>query len=159
MAKKNEVNTNENKIKGINSRYIKSSLNDFQNYLVESVTDWDTPKMRNSLKFEQAPPNTCINERGTTILHYAASRQDVYSTELGGLDMINVLLSAGADPFLKDENGLTAYDYAMLKNNTNNARLIKKFMEREEMLMEKRRKIKEAQEAQKLQQTEKEKSE
>jgi ankyrin repeat protein len=144
MAKKNDVN--ESKIKGINSRYIKANLNDYQNYLVESVTDWDTPKMRNSLKFSEANPNTCINEKGTTILHYAAARQDVYSSELGGLDMINVLLSSGADAFLKDENGLTPYDYAMLKNNTNNARLIKKHMEREEMLRERRRKLQEAKE-------------
>ena len=135
MQQNNEVS----KIKTRNDKYVKANLTEYEVYVINSISDWDAPKLRNCLVYkEHVNPNGCINEKGTTFLHYAASKQNSWTSELGGLDLLNVLLAHGADPTLKDSNGLTALDYATIKGFKNNCSILEKFVRRQADLEEKR---------------------
>lgn len=124
------VTNNENKILIRNEKYI-SKLNDYERYTIGAISDWDTPKIRNCLAYKDlVAPNLCVNDKGVTLLHYAASKQDSRTNQLGGLDMINVILSAGGDPTLKDINGLTAIDYAKIKKFQSTVTILEAFIKK-----------------------------
>lgn len=118
------------KAKVKNDRYIKENLNIYEEYVVNSISDWDSPKLRNCLDYKEVRVNSCVNTKGTTFLHYAASKQDSHSSSVKTGSILNALLNKGADPFLKDSDGLTAYDYAVSKNYSNNAIVLKSYMDK-----------------------------
>jgi hypothetical protein len=119
--------TDLSKIKTKNEKYVKDNLNDYEGYVITSILDWDAPKLRNCMRFkDKVNPNGCVNAQGTTFLHYAATKQDC---NVGSSSIIGILLDSGANPFLKDSAGLTAYDYANLKNFTRNMEIIKNHMD------------------------------
>lgn len=125
-------------IKARNENYIKT-LNDYDRYIVDSIANNDVPKLRNCVEYtDKININGYINTKGTTFLHYAASKQDAYSDKKGFSSILSILIEAGADVFAKDEDGLTAKDYAKLKNHSSNVSILGR-AEQEALLIAQRR--------------------
>lgn len=116
------------KIKQYSFRYVQENLNDYEKLAIVALNDWHTPQLRNVMAYtDKVNVNACINPHGTTFLHYAASKQDSMSEKSMG--PLNILIEAGADIFSQDSDGLTAYDYAKIKNNRVNQYVLKKAFE------------------------------
>ncbi len=132
------------RVKYINSKYIKEHLNDYEKLVITAVNDWHTPQLRNTMAYhDKVDPNRCINEYGTTFLHYVCSKQDSLSASSVG--PVVLLLQAGANIFAQDDDGLTAYEYAHLKNNNTNKEILEKefltLKNRNDMMLAKLEKI------------------
>lgn len=113
------------RVKHINSKYIKEHFNDYEKLVITAVNDWHTPQLRNTMAYQdKVNPNRCINEFGTTFLHYVCSKQDSLSATSVG--PVVLLLQAGASIFSQDDDGLTPYEYAHLKNNSTNKEILEK---------------------------------
>lgn len=63
-----------------------------------------------------------LNDKGETALMQAAKMNSLWKTEN--------LINAGADPFIKDRNGKTAFDLATEKDNTYIAEIIQEYINR-----------------------------
>lgn len=115
----------DSKIKIRNEKYIASKLNVYESYVVDSISNWDTPKLRNVVVYKEININQCINDKGVTFLHYACSKKDVYTDKRDSMNIVNILIGAGANIFAQDSDGLTPKDYARIKNHTNTLAIIK----------------------------------
>lgn len=115
----------DSKIKIRNEKYISSKLNVYESYVVDSIAKWDAPKLRNVIVYKEININKCINDKGVNFLHYACAKQDAYTDKKDSINIINILIGAGANIFAKNSDGLTPKDYAQIKNHTNNLTLIR----------------------------------
>ena len=142
-----EKEQKDSKIKIRNEKYISSKLNVYESYVVDSILNWDTPKLRNVVVYKEVNINECINDKGVTFLHYACSKKDVYTDKRDSINIVNILIGAGANIFAQDSDGLTPKDYAQIKNHTNTLTLLKYAEEdftRKKNALEEKNKIKNA---------------
>lgn len=113
------------KVKQYSFRYTKDNLNEYEKMVITALNDWHAPQLRNVVAYtDKVNPNACVNELGTTFLHYACSKQDSLSENSMG--PIKILIAAGANIFSQDSDGLTPFDYAKIKNNRINQAILKK---------------------------------
>jgi hypothetical protein len=134
----------ESKVKVKNDRYVKEHLNEIEKLIVSSITDLDAAKLKKCLEYPEININACVNDKGTTFLHYAASKKDSLDLSYLGIEasnMIESLLKRGADPLLGDHEGLTAKDYSEIKGFKNNMRVLEKAMTHTIAYREKRAKL------------------
>lgn len=121
----------ESKVKVKNDRYVKEHLNEIEKLIVSAITDLDTAKLKKCLEYKDINVNGCVNDKGTTFLHYAASKKDSLDLSYLGIEasnMIEALIKRGADSLLTDNDGLTAKDYSEIKGFKNNMRILDKAM-------------------------------
>lgn len=113
-----------------NEKYIRANLTDYERYVIDSISDNDRPKLSNCLDYgiEKVNINKCINEFGTTILHYAAMKKDSLKLSFGSLNMLTMILQKGADYKAMDVDGLTALNYAEKRSNKYNTAILKEFI-------------------------------
>lgn len=134
----------ESKVKVKNDKYVKEHLNEIEKLIVSSITDLDTAKLKKCLEYPEINVNGCVNDKGTTFLHYAASKKDSLDLSYLGIEasnMIEALLKRGADPLLGDNEGLTAKDYSEIKGFKYNMRILDKAMIHTVAYREKRAKL------------------
>lgn len=113
------------KVKQYSFRYTKDNLNEYEKMVITALNDWHAPQLRNVMAYsDKVNPNACVNEFGTTFLHYACSKQDSISE--ASMGPIKILIAAGANIFAQDSDGLTPFDYAQIKNNRINQEILKK---------------------------------
>lgn len=77
-------------------------------------------KIAENLLNHGANPNIGRDEYGDTVLHNAVT--------YGETDIVELLLEKGANPFIKDSNGETAYDIAMYSGFSDIIKLLKHYM-------------------------------
>lgn len=134
----------ESRVKVKNDKYVKEHLNEIEKLIVSSITDLDTAKLKKCLEYPEINVNGCVNDKGTTFLHYAASKKDSLDLSYLGIEasnMIEALLKRGADPLLGDNEGLTAKDYSEIKGFKYNMRILDKAMIHTVAYREKRAKL------------------
>lgn len=113
-----------------NDRYVKQNLNTIEQYVVDSITNNDKPKLQKCLEYKNVDVKKCVNDKGTTLLHYAAAKKDVNALLFQGGSIVHALIQSGADVFAQDNNGKTPYDYAIEKSFMVNANILKEIMEK-----------------------------
>ncbi len=113
-----------------NDRYVKQHLNTIEQYVVDSITNNDKPKLQKCLEYKNVDVKKCVNDKGTTLLHYAAAKKDVNALLSQGGSIIHALIQSGGDVFSQDKNGKTPYDYATEKSFMVNAKILKEAMEK-----------------------------
>ena len=91
----------------------------FMTPLMEAATT-NSPRYIVELLRHGADPNIVTD--GGTALHYATVNND-------SIRILYLLLKNGANPFLKDEDGETAYDIAININQNPEAELLKRWMD------------------------------
>ena len=113
-------------IKNRNTKYISNNLNETERYIVNSISELDSPKLEKCLEYVgEYNPNSFINEHNSTLLHYAAIQKD-YKSLFSTKSILSLLLLYGADPTIKDSFGKTAIDYANAKSYAYNIEVMEK---------------------------------
>lgn len=124
---KNELNKDikeKEEFKNLNSKYIKENLNEYEQLIIVAVNDWHATMFNNIIgNVENVNPNKCVNDKGTTFLHWIAGKKDVGFSKN---NILQSLIDSGANPLLKDCDGLLASDIAKNKNNNTNYQLLLK---------------------------------
>lgn len=144
MQNQEEKLEKESKVKVKNDKYIKEHLNEIEKLIVSSITDLDTAKLKKCLEYSNINVNACVNDKGTTFLHYAASKKDSLDLSYLGIEasnMIEALIKRGADPLLVDNEGLTAKDYSEIKGFKHNIRVLEKSMKSIQAYRERKAKL------------------
>ena len=91
----------------------------FMTPLMEASNDNDSRYIVELLKYG-ADPNI-VTDSGTALQHALLNRNSI--------TILNLLFKNGANPFLKDEDGDTAYDMAINDNHIPEAELLKRWMD------------------------------
>jgi len=117
------------KLKKRNEKYIRLNLNDYEQGALNAIGEGDRQKLGKYLEYKHVDITKCVNDKGTTFLHYAIMKKD----SLGGcygLGTLELLLMAGADPLATDFDGLTAYDYADIKGFSVSKEILSRWMKK-----------------------------
>lgn len=113
-------------VKNLDNKYIKDNWNEYEQLLIIAINDSHATMAKNIFSHvEKVNPNKCVNDKGTTLLHWVAGKKDIGFSQK---NILSLLLEAGANPLIKDFNGLTALDIAKIKKHTSNMDILEKGM-------------------------------